>query len=72
MEKKLEMIFENEEGKKVTLSLDNPMEPIDPTAVTAAMDTIIEQNAFNSSGGDLIRKHSARIVGRIVEPIELE
>ncbi|GAB3058744.1 DUF2922 domain-containing protein [Virgibacillus ainsalahensis] len=69
--KKLELKFKNTTGKIVTYSLNNPVEPADPAAIEAAMDEIITQNAFNSSGGDLVEKHSARFVERIVEDIEL-
>ncbi|QTN00803.1 DUF2922 family protein [Sediminibacillus dalangtanensis] len=69
--KKLELKFLNEEDKTVTISLDQPVEPADPAAVNAAMDEIIAQNAFFSSGGDLVSKKSARIVERNVEEIEL-
>ena len=69
--KTLELRFENEEGKIVTISLDSPVEPADPIAVSAAMDEIISQNAFESSGGELVGKVSARIVERNVTEIEL-
>mgnify|MGYP001407030798 CR=1 FL=1 len=69
--KTLELRFENEEGKNVTISLDNPVEPVDPVAISAAMDEIIAQNAFESSGGELISKINARIVERSVTEIEL-
>lgn len=66
------MLFENELGKTVTISLDNPVEPVNPVAVVNAMNTIINENAFTSSGGNLIKKRSARIVGRVVEQIDIE
>jgi uncharacterized protein YggL (DUF469 family) len=69
--KNLELKFENEDGKTVTYTLEKPVEPVDPEAVKTAMDTIIAQNAFTSSGGDLIAKKSARIVDRTVEEIDL-
>ncbi|MGN8646360.1 DUF2922 domain-containing protein [Gracilibacillus sp. HCP3S3_G5_1] len=69
--KKLELRFENEEGKTITFSLDNPVEPADPAAVSEAMDTILSENAFFSSGGDLVAKQSARIVERNVSEIEI-
>ncbi len=71
MLKKIELKFENEEGKTVTFSLDNPVEPVDPAQVSAAMDTILNENAFFSSGGDLVAKKSARIVERNVSEIEI-
>lgn len=69
--KKIELKFKNEEDKTVTISLDNPVEPVDPVAVNAAMDAILAENALYSSGGDLVQKHSARIVERNVEEIEI-
>jgi len=69
--KKLELKFLNEDGKTVTYSLDKPIEPADASAVSAAMDEIISQNAFKTSGGDLVQKKAARIVERNVEDIEL-
>ena len=69
--KKLELKFLNQDGKIVTVSLDNPVEPADPVAVNAAMDAIIAQNAFFSSGGDLVSKKEARIVERNVFGIEI-
>lgn len=71
MAKKLELKFENQDGKTVTYTLDNPVEPVDAVAVKAAMDEIITQNAFTSSGGDLVVIKSARVVERNVLDIEL-
>jgi len=69
--KKLELKFENYDGKTVTYSLDNPVEPVDAQLVNEVMDEIIAQDAFTSSGGDLVAKKSARIVDRQVEDIEI-
>lgn len=69
--KKLELFFENEEGKTVKYSLDHPTEPANPATVNEAMDEIINQNAFHSSGGDLVAKKNARIVENIIEDIDL-
>lgn len=69
--KKLELFFENEEGRTVKHSLDNPIEPVNPALVEAAMDEIIQQNIFFSPGGNLVKKKSARVVETIVEDIEI-
>ncbi len=69
--KKLELIFENEEGKSVTYTLDSPVDPADPEAVNAAMDEVISQNCFGSTGGDLVAKKGARIVERTVTDIDI-
>lgn len=70
--KTLEMFFENEEGRTVKYTLDKPLEDLDPEAVNAAMDEVIEQEAFHSSGGNIIAKKSARIVEKVIEDIELD
>jgi hypothetical protein len=69
--KRLEMKFENQEGRIVTYTLDDPIEPVDYEAVNAAMDVVIAENAFTSSGGELVAKRSARVVEQIVEDIEI-
>lgn len=69
--KKLELKFLNEDGKIVTYSLDKPIEPVEPATVNAAMDEIIAQDVFTSSGGDIVSKKSARVVENIVQEIDL-
>lgn len=69
--RKLELRFKNMDEKIVTFQLDNPVTPIDSILVNAAMDEIIEQNAFTSSGGDLLTKESARIIEQKVEEVEI-
>jgi len=70
--KVLELFFENANGSTVKYTLEKPVEPIDAEAVEAAMDEVIAQNAFTSSGGDIILKRSARVVETTVEEIELD
>ena len=69
--KKLELKFLNEDDKTVTISLDRPVEPADPALINAAMDAIIQENCFYSSGGNLVAKKEARIVERNVFDVEL-
>jgi hypothetical protein len=71
MSKKLELQFVNLEGKTATLSIDDPIEPVEPASVSAAMDTIIATNIFTSTGGDLVAKKGARVVERNVADVEL-
>lgn len=71
MAKTLEMQFINEDGKTATVSIENPIEPVDPAAVSAAMDTIVSSNAFLTPGGPIVSKKSARVVERNVESVEL-
>lgn len=71
MAKQIDLQFLNEEDRTVTMSLADPVEPVDVEAVNAAMDTILGENAITSSGGDLVSKKGARIVERTVTEIEL-
>jgi hypothetical protein len=56
----------------VTITLENPVEPVDPEIVNTVMDTIISENVFMTSGGDLVSKKGARIVERTVTDINIE
>jgi aromatic ring-opening dioxygenase catalytic subunit (LigB family) len=67
--KTLQLQFLNEESKIVTISIDNPIEPVDTVALDAAMDTIISSNVFISAGGDFVSKKGARVVERNVTDI---
>jgi hypothetical protein len=69
--KQLDLQFYNAENKTVTISLDDPVEPVDAAAVSAAMDTVLAENAFTSSGGDYVSKKGARIVERNVTDIDI-
>ncbi|MBY6054046.1 DUF2922 domain-containing protein [Cytobacillus firmus] len=71
MAKSLEMTFISELGKPTKLSVDNPIEPIDPAAVKATMEQIIAANAFEGNGGDLVLAENARLVERNVTEYEL-
>lgn len=71
MAKKLELKFINQDNRTVTFTLDHPVEPADPVVINQAMDEILAQNCFYSSGGDLVAKKEARIVERNVVTIDL-
>ena len=69
--KTIQLIFKNEEGRNVTISLDNPTEPVDPQQIAAVMAQVIEEGAFITSGGYLVSKYGARIVERTIENIDV-
>ncbi len=71
MAKKIELIFKNEIGRNVTISLDDPIEPVDPSKVSIVMDLVLAEQAFVSNGGFLVSKVGARVVERNVEPIQM-
>ena len=55
----------------ITFTLDSPEEPVDVEQVNLVMNEIIDENAFLTPGGELVKKHSARIIERTVEEIEM-
>lgn len=69
--KTLEFTFQNSLGKTVRMSLNDPVEPVDTTAVNAVMDAAIAKNIFELSGGELTAKLGARLIERNVTDITL-
>jgi hypothetical protein len=69
--KTLQLQFLNQESKIVTISIDNPIEPVDTLALNTTMDTILSSNVFTSAGGDFVSKKGARVVERNVTEIAL-
>lgn len=58
----LRLVFRNEAGKNVTISLDNPKDDLTAAQIEAAMDLVVARNIFTSSGGDLVTKQDVRII----------
>ncbi|ADU31236.1 DUF2922 domain-containing protein [Evansella cellulosilytica] len=71
MSKRLELLFSNEAGRNVTISIDDPLEPVDSANVSKVMDDVILFNAFTTHEGSLVAKRGARIVERTVQDIEI-
>jgi hypothetical protein len=71
MAKTLELQFGTEFGKVARLTVDNPVEPIDPAALKVAMEAIIASNAFFSASGNLVSVGGARVVERNVTEYEI-
>ncbi|TCP29768.1 DUF2922 family protein [Scopulibacillus darangshiensis] len=69
--KTIELIFENEEGGTVRISLDHPVEPYDPATVKAAIDAVLAEDVYTSAGGGLVKSKGARIIERNVTELTL-
>jgi aromatic ring-opening dioxygenase catalytic subunit (LigB family) len=67
VEKTLQLMFSNEQGRTVTISVADPKADLTQAEVVVAMSTLIDKNAFISTGGSLIAPVGARIVSRGVE-----
>jgi len=50
----LDLVFKNAIGKKVTLNIEEPKKGVTKAEIDAAMHTVVENNVFNSTGGDLV------------------
>jgi hypothetical protein len=70
MAKTLELIFDGQRGA-VKVSVKNPKEPIDPTAIKAAMDEIVLANVFVAANGRIVSPKNARVIDRTTQEIEL-
>ncbi|MDP3058102.1 MAG: DUF2922 domain-containing protein [bacterium] len=69
MTKVLQMLFVNEAGKTVTVSIINPKDALTEAQVQATMQTIVTKNVFVTSGGALASASGARVVSRGVESV---
>ena len=49
----LDLVFRNAAGKKVTLNIEEPKAGVTKAEIDAAMQVVVENNVFNTSGGDI-------------------
>lgn len=61
MAKTLEMVFTNEAGKNVTISLAEPKDTLTAAEVQAVMQDIVTRNIFTTTGGGLATVVESRI-----------
>ncbi|RIW28767.1 DUF2922 domain-containing protein [Bacillus salacetis] len=71
MAKTLELQFTTELGKMARLSVEEPIEPVDPAKVKQVMDTIIATNVFLSNSGSLVAVEGARVIERNITDYEV-
>ena len=69
MERTLRLIFRNAEGRSVTISINDPQDPLNSADVNAAMDLIVNSDIFQTSGGSITEKVRAEVVSREVNTI---
>ena len=66
----LDLIFKNTVGKKVTLNIEEPKPGITKAEIDAAMKVIVDNNVFNSTGGDLVEAVGGRLRTTTLDVIE--
>ena len=64
MVKTLELVFRNESGQSVTISLADPKDGLTLAEAQNVMQDMIAKSIFNSKGGNLIEAVDARIRSR--------
>lgn len=69
MNRTLQLIFLNESGTRVTVSIPDPREDLLQAEVEVAMDEIIAADVIVSNGGGLVSKVAARVVSRETEDL---
>lgn len=57
----LDLIFKNAAGKKVTLNIEEPKAGVTKAEIDAAMQVVVENNIFNTSGGDIVEAVESRL-----------
>ena len=71
MEYTLNMVFLTTGGKKITLSVNDVSSTLTGSKAETLMDTILTENIFTTSSGDLATKSSANIVAKTVTAIKV-
>ena len=63
----LQMIFSNEDGRNVTLSVPDAREDLEAAEVEMVMTNILNRNIFLTNGGEISGLRKAQVVLRDVE-----
>lgn len=62
----LQMIFKNAQGRNMTISVSNPVVPVNSGDVQEAMDLVLNKNIFLTGGGEIQEKVGAQLINREV------
>lgn len=57
----LDLVFRNAAGKKVTLNIEEPKIGVTKAEIDAAMQVVVDNNIFNTSGGDIVDAVEGRL-----------
>lgn len=57
----LDLVFKNAAGKKFNLKIEEPKAGIKKAEIDAAMQTVVENNIFNTTGGDIVEAVEGRL-----------
>ena len=65
----LDLIFRNAAGKKVILNIEEPKAGITKAEIDAAMEVVVNNNIFNTSGGDIVEAVEGRLRTITLDPV---
>ena len=65
----LDLVFRNAAGKKVILNIEEPKAGITKAEIDAAMAVVVNNNIFNTSGGDIVEAVEGRLRTITLDPI---
>ncbi|WP_186431555.1 DUF2922 domain-containing protein [Clostridium sp. BSD9I1] len=71
MAKSLVLSFVNVGGKKTSITVNNIKDAVTAAEANNLMDTIVDQNVFETKNGDLVSKSGAYMVDREKTEIEI-
>ena len=57
----LQLVFKNAAGKKVTYKIEEPKSGLTKAEIDAAMQAVVENNVFNTSGGNIVEAVEGRL-----------
>ena len=57
----LDLVFRNAAGKKVSLNIEEPKTGVTKAEIDAAMQVVVDNNVFNTSGGDIVEAVEGRL-----------
>ena len=57
----LDLVFKNAAGKKVTLNIEEPKPGVTKAEIDAAMQVVVANNVFSTSGGDITEAVEGRL-----------
>ena len=66
----LDLVFKNAVGKKVILNIEEPKADVTKAEIDAAMETIVANNIFSTSGGDIVEAVEGRLRTTTLDVVE--
>ena len=66
----LNLVFRNAAGKKVSLKIEEPKANVTKSEIDAAMQTVVDNNIFATTGGDIVEAVEGRLRTTTLDVVE--